>query len=449
MKKILLIIICLVLLTFGTSKATMLYDLDWEDYTVGQHNFVDDQHDPRWWYKVESYGAYAYYEIQTTARAGTKGMDFYKNPAALPTHAMIIISNPSTGGALQFAFGSEYWWALSIYLPAEFASDGNFNIVWQLHGSPDRNLEPPEGYRNPNIALNIVDGNWQLRVKGDETENMGDPADYTNSASLYLTLGAHSGDQGGWTDWVIHFKPDYTVANSMGGFTNVYKNGVQLDLNGGDAGNTYTGQNAYNDANAPYTAVGQYRPTSASDATTLSIDEIKIGDSSESLSSVSPAPVPDIDTTDPSNIDTATDSGELTVTGTSTANTTSCQYSIGSAVDGDDTVCTGTTAFTCTDTTGYSEGANTLYVGCTFDDISWGNDSIVVNFDETAPTVTAKVIEASGTVFRVTFSEKVHKGASWANNEYNLDVTGGTGSPSADVSLTYTEIYGGGTGTNI
>jgi len=161
---------------------------------------------------------------------------------------------------------------------------------------------------------------------------------------------------------------------------------------------------------------------------------------------------------DPSNIDTATDSGTLSVTGTATDDNavTDCKWRIGDPVDaGNGTGCTADAApfasasedFTCA-TTFTVEGANTLYVGCTDAEANWGNDSIVVNFDETAPTVTAKVIQASGTVFRVTFSEKVHKGASWANNEYNLDVTGGTGSPSADVSLTYTEIYGGGTGTN-
>ena len=170
-------------------------------------------------------------------------------------------------------------------------------------------------------------------------------------------------------------------------------------------------------------------------------------------------PVPVIATTNPSNIDTATDSGQLSVTGTATDDlaVTDCKWRVGAAVDaGNGTGCTAdvgtfdtaSEAFTCA-TTFTVEGANTLYVGCTDAEANWGNYSIVVNFDETVPTVTAKVIEASGTVFRVTFSEKVHKGASWANNEYNLDVTGGTGSPSADVSLTYTEIYGGGTGTNI
>ena len=68
--------------------------------------------------------------------------------------------------------------------------------------------------------------------------------------------------------------------------------------------------------------------------------------------------------------------------------------------------------------------------------------------DVTEPTVTAKVIESSGTVFRVTFSEKVWKGASYADAELNLDFTAGTGAPSDDITLTYTEIYGGGTGTN-
>ena len=156
---------------------------------------------------------------------------------------------------------------------------------------------------------------------------------------------------------------------------------------------------------------------------------------------------------DPSDIDTATDSGQLSVTGTATDDNavTDCKWRIGDPVDasnndGDCTADVGTfdtasEAFTCA-TTFTVEGANTLYVGCTDAEANWGNDSIVVNFDETVPTVTAKVIEADGLVFRVTFSEIVHKGASWANNEYNLDKTAPTAS--ADITLTYTA----GDGTN-
>ncbi len=91
------------------------------------------------------------------------------------------------------------------------------------------------------------------------------------------------------------------------------------------------------------------------------------------------APSVSISTSDPSAIIT----DALTVTGTASdaVGVTECKYRIGAAPDGSNGMaCTGTTSWSCS-TSGYSVGANTLYVGCTDAAANWGaGDSITVNY---------------------------------------------------------------------
>lgn len=91
-----------------------------------------------------------------------------------------------------------------------------------------------------------------------------------------------------------------------------------------------------------------------------------------------------IATTDPSTIS----ADSLTATGTASDGTgvSGCKWRVGSAPDASNgTACTGTTSFSCA-TSGYSEGANTLYVGCYDAAGNYGSDSITVNRDSIAPT---------------------------------------------------------------
>jgi len=90
-------------------------------------------------------------------------------------------------------------------------------------------------------------------------------------------------------------------------------------------------------------------------------------------------PVVTISTSDPSNII----SNSLSISGTASdaVGVTSCKYRIGSAPDNSNgTAITGTTSWSGT-ATGFSEGANTLYVGCTDAAGNWGSDSITVNLN--------------------------------------------------------------------
>lgn len=94
------------------------------------------------------------------------------------------------------------------------------------------------------------------------------------------------------------------------------------------------------------------------------------------------APSTTISTTDPSAIS----SDALTIAGTASdaVGVSGCKWRIGSAPDaGNGTACTGTTSFSCS-TSGYSEGANTAYVGCYDAAGNYGSDSITVNYTPAA-----------------------------------------------------------------
>jgi hypothetical protein len=104
-------------------------------------------------------------------------------------------------------------------------------------------------------------------------------------------------------------------------------------------------------------------------------------------------PVVTISTSDPSNIIL----NSLSISGTASdeVGVTSCKYRIGSAPDATHgTAITGTTSWSGT-ATGFAEGANTLYVGCTDAAGNWGSDSITVNLN-TPPAQTKGVTVKGG-----------------------------------------------------
>lgn len=102
------------------------------------------------------------------------------------------------------------------------------------------------------------------------------------------------------------------------------------------------------------------------------------------------APTTTISTSDPSSI--TSDSLSVIGTASDAVGVTSCKYRIGSAPDeSNGTPCSGTTYWTCA-TSGYTRGANTLYVGCTDAAENWGaGDSIVVYFSSIIPITGLKI----------------------------------------------------------
>jgi hypothetical protein len=118
------------------------------------------------------------------------------------------------------------------------------------------------------------------------------------------------------------------------------------------------------------------------------------------------APAVTIATADPSNIT----SNSLTVTGTSSdaVGVIGCKWRANAPPNvSDGAACTGTTSFSC-NTSGYSQGANTLHVGCYDAAGNYGPDSIVVNLNSVLPTVISREIPVDGTIFVMGFSEPVN-----------------------------------------
>lgn len=99
----------------------------------------------------------------------------------------------------------------------------------------------------------------------------------------------------------------------------------------------------------------------------------------------STAPTVEISTSSPQNI--SSDALSVSWTSNDAETVIRCKWRIGAAPDDSN----GTLATSPASTSGYSIGANTLYVGCEDNSGNWGNDSITVNYssgvDSTAPTV--------------------------------------------------------------
>ncbi len=285
MKKVFVIIFIIFAFAIPVN-AGLVFNLSFGTYTLGATNFTDTA-SPRLWNPVSGSGPdHSYTVVSTpTARVGSNSMKFYLEPKESPkvVKSMFYLDNPADGTTYKFQYGSEYWFAFSVYLPNDFVqedSDTKWDIIWQLHGVPDSG----EGGRNPCMAMFINQDHYRFFVRGDSRLNQGNPATYTGD-TLSTNIGTWKGDTGKWVDWVVHFVPDYTDDNSMGGFTELYKNGVIVDINPGHS-TTYRGQNAYNDAVAPYITYGVYKYHGAIRA--IYFDAIKLGDTNSNLSEVSP-----------------------------------------------------------------------------------------------------------------------------------------------------------------
>ncbi len=114
------------------------------------------------------------------------------------------------------------------------------------------------------------------------------------------------------------------------------------------------------------------------------VNQPDIGADEFSVSADTTPPAVTIATADPSTIS----ADSLTVTGTASdaVGVSGCKWRIGSAPNASNgTACTGTTSFSCA-TSGYSDGANTLYVGCYDAAGNYGSDYIAVNRDSISPT---------------------------------------------------------------
>lgn len=171
---------------------------------------------------------------------------------------------------------SEQWYALSIFVPQEYASDPSYDIITQWAGRPDFNLG--EDWRQPIIALSIRDNRFRLSNRWDSKTIT---TNETRSGEVGWDLGAVVKEQ--WVDWVFHVKWSY----GSDGLLEVWKNGKLVVKK--------VGPNTYNDLTGPYIKVGIYKPQwkvkpelSRTTKRVIYLDEVRVGDAGASYDDVVP-----------------------------------------------------------------------------------------------------------------------------------------------------------------
>lgn len=194
----------------------------------------------------------------------------------------LIFQDQDASGALDIVNGTEYWVKVWAYRDSTDypASPTSFQqIIFQIHGADDT---------NPLFSLNLYNTQYRVTIKADDDyESPGDPAFERNS--FYDNLGAWASDNDTWVEWIFHFKMDYDGGSN---YMDIYKDGIlwwEDPLAGGAGAANGMG---YYESGDPYLQVGLYDfdCDSTSDRYIRYLDDIKIGDSSETLSSMSDNP---------------------------------------------------------------------------------------------------------------------------------------------------------------
>ncbi|MFC1883037.1 heparin lyase I family protein, partial [Thermodesulfobacteriota bacterium] len=310
-----LFLILFIILTFAIpSKAEIETDLSWETYPLdvvlqAENLTYDYLHSP-YWFSINS--TYSVGNLSISDEQARTGVHSLKITAYRPDPCLVDSScgkrqeirhfSTVTNTLVRMYHLEEHWVAFSVYLPSATitedtqAKSGPF--MFQL--AP----EPPAGLSS--IVLRLDQDQWNLYLSSDY--RLPATPDDGPASSDSKNLGAWAGDTDKWTDWVLHFKLDYTTNGDNGGFVDIYKNGVLIDLGGG---HTDTGGNFYNGAHA-YPKGGFYKAAwenqayaGTAFAYTYYMDAIKIGDSSETLESMSPEsvePLAGIESIDPLDV---------------------------------------------------------------------------------------------------------------------------------------------------
>jgi len=192
-------------------------------------------------------------------------------PTADVAHRTELTMLAPSGG---LHIGDDIWYGFSVYLPSglDLSAFQSYLFPWQLHDAPD----PGEISRNPPLWLSLFGSatpqpanlasvdpvtagvdptEWRLGGWWD-ADAIQTTRTYDGNYSAGSALGAWKpNDTAKWTDFVIHYRPHY-LANQ--GITEVWKDGVKIDMNGAAAGEAYFGANSPNDQSAPYLKMGIY-----------------------------------------------------------------------------------------------------------------------------------------------------------------------------------------------
>jgi hypothetical protein len=266
----------------------------WESYEVGERNmFIRGAED---FWRPNTHPS-SYYEIVGhPTRSGKKSIKFFnyfKSTNDGFRNELSAWAGRKSGHARTYTIGEEGWIGFSIYLPTDYVCDGCVSNVYaneihmQIFPYPDRVKRQREGYPEeewlqPCIVFAIKKDKWIIATKSD-SKPVTEFGKYERT--IRYDAGSWLADRGKWTDWVFHFKLDYTKNGDNGGFLKVYKDGILIlhDIGG----------NCLNDILGPYPVIGTYKygwrknPTDTN-TRTVYFDEIRIGDRNSSYNDVAP-----------------------------------------------------------------------------------------------------------------------------------------------------------------
>lgn len=220
------------------------------------------------------------------AREGKSAVRFEVDPARDNDFRCELVPGSGNPVSPRITAGSEQWYGLSIMPDAALKPALVPEVVWQFHGTHDKELG--ELSLNPTVALQSDGKQWTLIVRGD--------ANRVTTRGKYdfekrVTLGPVA--LGQWTDWAMHVKWSYR----SDGFLRLWKN-RELVYEG-------THPNTFNDEKGGYLKFGIYafslrnRNTETRAAAQEAAigprvyfhDALRIAGAEGSLDVVSPAPV--------------------------------------------------------------------------------------------------------------------------------------------------------------
>ncbi|NJL83750.1 MAG: hypothetical protein HC890_13935 [Chloroflexaceae bacterium] len=225
-------------------------------------------------WRLESPKSSAIQVSSAESRGGNKSLQFTLNQSDP------IVNNGKRAEIKQpyTAPGTEQWYGFSLFLPDNFVSDREREIVAQWHSKADTALG--EGLPGaPPLALHTINGEWQLLRRWDSkpiTEK------HKPEGSQNIDLGQYQ--TGEWTDWVFHVK----WSHKSDGLVEVWKDGKLVVRE--------TGPNTYNDQIGPNFKLGIYKPgwrdraeNSSVRQRTLFVDEVRLADQDATFADVDPA----------------------------------------------------------------------------------------------------------------------------------------------------------------
>jgi hypothetical protein len=217
--------------------------------------------------------------VQSYVRSGQSALrlklnyddNWGKNPSSELSLVKPGVKNPPVG--------SEFWYAISIYLPQNFQPSGNSTIITQFFPVPDADLGE-SWKRHPVFALSIKGDQFKITIRADAN-----PVTIINSKyDVKKTISIGPWPKNKWTNFVFHIKWSY----KQDGILRVWKDDKLVV--------SHDGPNCFNDKVGPAWKIGPYewywrKGPNLTTIREIYYDEIKIGDATTSYSEIA---IPDI-----------------------------------------------------------------------------------------------------------------------------------------------------------